>query len=712
VENDDLIKLFNTPLINEAIFLASPDLYRSVRKWILGNVNDVKKVNSIKISLLKYIIRMSFRATPFGLFSALSIAEISHHPTRIEFDKTTNFIRHNRLNPEILSEISKNLMKQKGVIKKCKFFNNTSLYSYKNKLRYYESLQNKGSINYEINEIDNNEYLKAILNYCEKGQVKNDIVGLLILKGIPKDEAVEYVEELIKNEVLISEINLIFEGDTLSYFINFCKINNVGKEFSKDLILVQKILNNITIEVHDLRINQEKYDKIKRILKRLDIKDNYKYLVTTDTFHSKKSSSINISQIENIKNLLAQLYLISDNWKNEELLEISENIIRFSENEEINITKLFDPSFDIQTDDTTEYLNHSLLEGIDLTGNKKEGDFKTINITPFESQIIRKIKLNRSDNLNLKDIDFVIKRNRTYRLPDTFSVFTNIVRENNIIKVVFNNSGGSSAANIIGRFDYFKPFQELIESIVQKEDDLNKEKILAEFLHFPSEERLAYIVTKFESIREYKIPYLCSLQPTKENILNINDLYISVDIQTGYIKLRSKTYNKEVVPMMTHTHNTNHKTSLSIYKFFGNLRMQNRKYGLGVNLDNLLDIFGYIPRIEYKNIIIQKATWLVPKKEFLEIIGKKYEEDSIELKNEVADFRRKYSLPEFIVLVKFDNKIPINLKNTTSFLLLLSTIKNDEEIVFEEFFDSFPFDDGENEYSNEVIIHFYKNGEE
>ncbi len=64
------------PIIQEAILVASPDLYRA-----LSHYEDTvsKKAMLAQASALRYVIRMASRPTPYGLFAGVGLARIGEH---------------------------------------------------------------------------------------------------------------------------------------------------------------------------------------------------------------------------------------------------------------------------------------------------------------------------------------------------------------------------------------------------------------------------------------------------------------------------------------------------------------------------------------------------------------------------------------------------------------------------------------------------------
>lgn len=67
-----LRELLQDHAIREAITLASPDLASRTRLWMEGRLESGAALR-VEQALLRYLIRMSSRSTPFGLFAGVSI---------------------------------------------------------------------------------------------------------------------------------------------------------------------------------------------------------------------------------------------------------------------------------------------------------------------------------------------------------------------------------------------------------------------------------------------------------------------------------------------------------------------------------------------------------------------------------------------------------------------------------------------------------------
>ncbi|MGL5627145.1 MAG: lantibiotic dehydratase [Candidatus Rhabdochlamydia sp.] len=158
--NQVLCEYFSDPLVQEAVLLASPSLYFSLQK-------DRQENNSISekkfFSLLRYLIRMSTRSTPFGLCSAVSFGVIGQE-TQIFFDAN----KRNKLarpNMQWLYEVIHTLESDMQILQNCKIKANSPIVCYANRLFL---LCGKDWEKVSYNEKSGSPKQVVILNYSYK----------------------------------------------------------------------------------------------------------------------------------------------------------------------------------------------------------------------------------------------------------------------------------------------------------------------------------------------------------------------------------------------------------------------------------------------------------------------------------------------------------------------------------------------------------------
>ncbi len=189
--NQQIKKKFKNIIVQEAIFLASPSLYKEALKW----ANENKDNEKLKYSLLKYIARMSSRCTPFGLFAGCVLGNFGKN-TSIELAHPFENKRHTRLDMNYLVALSQDLIKKKEIREQLLFYPNSSIYRAGNKLRYVEYKYINNKRQHHIIAVDDSCYLQTILNMATKGAYLKDLVIELVDNEITSKEAREFIEEL------------------------------------------------------------------------------------------------------------------------------------------------------------------------------------------------------------------------------------------------------------------------------------------------------------------------------------------------------------------------------------------------------------------------------------------------------------------------------------------------------------------------------------
>ena len=291
-------------------------------------------------------------------------------------------------------------------------------------------------------------------------------------------------------------------------------------------------------------------------------------------------------------------------------------------------------------------------------------------------------------------------------LPDTISTIIEIITIDEKEKIRFSGIGGSSAANLLGRFCHGDiKIHQYVNEIIAIENEINKAVILAEIVHLP-ESRVGNILTR-PSFRTYEIPYLGNSTLNEEFQISLDDLYIS--IKNERLLLRSKKLNCQIIPRLTNAHNYA-QNSLPIYHFLCDLQLDGKNQGMAFNLGTLSNTYDFIPRIEYEDIILKEATWNI-EKTHIENLLKNKNNDS-ELLKEIEKFRKLKKIPQLIVLSENDNELLINFDNLTSVKMLLNMVSKKNNFTLKEFLHSQKSniqDTNKEYYSNEVILSFYNN---
>jgi hypothetical protein len=706
--NESAIKdKFSNNLIQEAIFLSSPALYFSLKNWLEGNLNEPKKVEKLKNSLTKYLTRMSSRCTPFGLYAGYSIGTFSEE-NNISISNYNEHTRYTKLDMFYLISLINDLTNDPRVRDNIRFYSNSTLYHINNELRYIEYKYFGLKRSHKIVSVEKTDALDFVLAFSKNGKMLSEIANELINKftDVDYNDAFDFITEMAKNQLLISELEPLLIGD--DYFSQLqqiiVKIDGIDD--------IKFILKNIANKIENLDTKIENqitdYTNIHELLRGFKATFDPKYLFQTDLKIATKENTLNKNIIKEIREGIMILNHITPSYQKYSLLNFKKQFTEKFGESQIPLSIALDSEFgilytesrfhNISPDDS--FINHIIL-------NKQtaSSDVRLNNIDIYlHEKIIEAYRKNEYKIIIDKD-KLPLKNDNWNDLPETMSFITEVIFTDEKQKIVLTGGGGSTAANLIGRFTIAdEEIRHYAEQITSVDKNFNKDVILAEIAHL-SEARVGNITSR-SNLYEYEIPYLAKSAKKTENQIPISDLAVSVS-NAGEIILHSISKNKKVIPRLTNAHNYSFNNT-PIYGFLCDLQLAEKRKGIRLDIANISKLYKFIPRIEYKSIIFGKATWNFNKEDLIPLIKAK---DYSNIQEIIKNIRKEWKIPRYINIIEADNELLIDFKNKRSIYVMLDVISKKEKITFEEFL----FHEknqivkrNEDRFTNQVIISIYK----
>ena len=687
-DDENIEKYLTSIIFREAIYLASLSLY---------NETKTKINQKLKVSLLKYYNRASTRYTPFGFFAGVSLGN---------FDKENHFpklfsenerLRDTKLDMHFLVELSKHLNSIPHIKNNILYFPNNSIYKIGNKIRFIEYESKEGKRDYIISSAPLSEELEQILLASKEGITIDELSSALTNEEISLEEAREFIDELIENQVLVSELEPNVAGnDFLDSIILILERIVANKE--RDLLVA------IKNKIQQLDLNfgnpENMYDEIEELINILNLEYDKKYLFQTDLYYDSKIK-LSYEWKKQLKKGISFLNKITAPYKETTLEKFKEAFYERFENEEVSLSYALDSEIGIG------YLQnipakgvHPYLEDIVLPSSKqkRELQFKLNPIHLILNQRLQKSYWNNDYVIKLSEDDFNDFEENWNDLSDTLSLIGEIVSDNQQEKLYINNISGN-AGRLLGRFCSEKStIKDFVIQISDKEQELNPEKILAEIIHLP-ESRIGNVIRR-PQLRSYEIPYLANSALKKENQISVDDLYLS--IKNGKLFLRSKKHNKEVIPHLTNAHNYSNN-SLPIYHFLCDYSKQKIRTSLFFDWGGLSKIYDFLPRVEYENIILSKAQWKINSEQIKIFNSIILSENMEHLFQKIEEWRKLKQIPQWIQWVQGDNTLAVNLQNFDLVQMFFSSVKNEKEIIIEEFLIN-----DKSDYVHQFVFSLYK----
>lgn len=699
LNEESIESLFSQANIQEAIYLASPDLYDKLKIFPLLENKEKERVRN---AFVRYINRMSTRCTPFGLFAGCSMGTFGENTNLIVSKK---IIRHTRLDMNYLCSLSQYISNAPETRSKLKYFPNNTLYIIGNEYRYIEYNYLTDKRIHRISSVKKTSYLDQILKISQEKASIEELCSYLTSDYIQKEDALNYIYDLIQSQILISELDPTVTGEELLTSIisilNNIDINNI---FINSLKSIQNIMQQIDVSGYN-SIN--KYEEIENLVKKIGAPYNKKYLLQVDINNVFVKNIIPLSIRKEIESTVAFLNKIIPARKNDDLLRFQEQFSeRFGEKEVLLMVAL-DPEIGIGypiengNKDLSKLFDNFYLPKI-LT------PLQNINYGIIQSVLLKKMseQNNLLSEIEIKDEDFKDIIESQINLPDTFSVLFEIISDDESgFLIRLKSIGNNSAANLLARFAYTdKKIEDFVNEIAQKEQTLKSDVILAEIAHLP-DSRIGNVLYR-PHFREYEIVYLANSSKPKDNVIYASDLFLSV--KHGKLFLRSNRLNRGIVPHFTTAHNYSLST-IPIHRFLCDMQYQNQRESLTFDIGFLKSELCYIPRIRYKNTILSPAIWNIKVDDMKYLISMKDDEDFL---NHITAWRENKKIPTYSLLSDSDNELFIDWNNVVSLHSFLSVVKNRVSFRLIEFLHdkkkAVIKDGNGNCYLNEFIVSFLK----
>ena len=534
----------------------------------------------------------------------------------------------------------------------------------------------------------------------------SDLSSSLLMYDITTKEASDFINELVGSQLIISELEPSVSGP--EFFNQICSVLKKLKGTEKIISILNKVNNEILDLDNTIGNNKQKYIEISELLKELQTDFDIKYLFQTDMVIDTEINTLDKEIISDLKKGLAFLSRLNIDSNETPLKKFKEAFSERYEDKEVKLSTALDVELGIG------YLQNNgkgdispLIDNLVFTPNNSKKGTREIKWSPIYNEFQKRLKQAAKDDayiISFTDEDFKEFEVDLENFPDTISTMIEVIKENKTLKIRFNGGGGSSSANLLGRFCHS---DELLNAytneMINIEAKINKDKILAEIVHLP-ESRVGNILMR-PDFRSYEIPYLAKSIKAEERKLSLDDLMISKK-NNGEILLRSMKHNKEVLPRLTTAHNYS-SNSLPIYHFLADMQTQGVKSSLGIYLGPFAEEYEFVPRIEYNRLILRDATWNLNSKHIKPLLKEMSNDDS--LIKSVNIFREKLRIPEFVMLTDGDNELLVNFKNITSTKMFLSAVKNRSRIKLTEFLfnDNGIVNSKDGAFTNQVIVSFY-----
>lgn len=706
-----LSQMLDRPDVREALFVASPDLEHDFDIW--RSEPNSKRGRRIERALVRYFFRMTARATPFGLLAGCSLG-LPGDETKLVVAKRDTYKRRTRLDMGYLATLSEAIRNDPNLRYQFSYKPNSSIYPAAGYIRYIETKSNQFVVSHNLVGVEQADHLALVLELAETGAYPQDLASALVekIEDTTLEEAKEYVEALIDNQVLVCDLEpAVIGGEVICDLVGQLKQVTGGIKIANCLERVTTELESI--DAQGLGVSPGAYRKIAATLEELPAKVDIQRLFQVDIFGRSTEATLGSELLEELHRGIQIMHRLSKPFDSG-LKRFREAFVERYQSREVPLLEALDDELGIGFGIGGSNESSPLLQGLVLApaaGVTFQRD------APHERLLQKFLDAHQNSAveivLNENDLAALASRNPT-PLPDAVAVQAEVtarsahaLTEGNF-RVELKRVGGPSGVNMFGRFCHLdEGILSHVKRHLHEEEEGAPDVIFAEVVHLPSG-RLGNVICR-PTMRDYEIVYLGRSTESSRQI-PVSDLKVSVSGER--IVLRSSKLGREVLPRLTNAHNFRQSGSLPVYQFLCTLQQQGTTSLPGWDW-GALGKMPFLPRVVCGRLVLSRARWNLSAADLSSLLQSTSEESFQGLLN----LREKLGFPRFVTLATLDtdSELVIDTENILSVESFIELIRKQEQgsVSLVEVLSNGP--DGlcahgpEGDFTHEIIVPFIKN---
>lgn len=681
----------------EAVFVACPDLVGWLERWRAEP--ETKRGRNTERALVRYFTRMTGRPVPFGLFAGLSVGLVADS-TSLDIEAHTKFRRRTRLDADYLLNLAEEIAAAPALKKALFYRPNSSLYRAGGRLRYFESRRDARGRAYQLVAVEETQALAEILQLAAEGARAPELAAALVDDEISSDEADEYINLLIDNQILVPDLPVSITGrDPLGSLIASLR----GHEEARTLTRARTELKRIDREGPG--VSPCRYERLTETLGRLPLPVDPSRLFHVELLKPASRATLGGPVLEEIKRGVEMLHRVCPNLEPEALTRFRDAFGERYEEAEVPLAEALDEESGVGFGDAAE--PSPLAANADAPNETQRWDARQAFLL---QKLCRALERDEQEIvLDEGDVEKLSEKS-PLPLPDSFAVIAKVAAasqaalEGGDFRVLVEGLSGPSGATLLGRFCHAdEQLRRHVARHLRAEQAARPGVVFAEIVHVP-EGRAGNVVTR-PALRGFEIPYLGRASVPLRRQIPISDLTLCV--RDGRVRLRSRRLGREVVPRLTSAHDFNVR-SPGLYRFLCALQYQ----GVAGELTwswGALSTAPFLPRIVCGKVVLSPSRWHVTGEELRELDCR----GAAARFRAVQVWRARRRLPQVVALSDSESSLPVDFDNALSVESFALLVRGRERATLVELFPA-PHETAahspEGAFLHQLIVPFTKSG--
>ena len=683
----ELKKIWQNPLVKEAFFLASPNFYQQLTKWENGDLK-ADRAEKLQLTFLRYFSRMTTRSTPFGLFAGYTLINWKK-TTDIVLQKPSATKRSTHVNFQHLYHLKTLLLKDAAVLRQVTFIPNTTFYKFGNQYRFLILSPKENTYQLSVFSVTQSEHLNEILAHCQQPISFNQLLDFLLAKDYEQEEASNFLELLIQNKILVSEL----EPSTLGVdYLKSLHQKLIALDPQNFQTSTQNIIQHIDhlqqqldhFDQQNIGLAIEQYQHLLSQIEAIDKTINRKTIFRVNIKKEKVTGQLSYQTAASIRRGIRVLNKLRPPLIEDNISRFAQRFAARYDQEEVPLLEVFDADIGL------DYLNDRQIKdqsplidafpNIQTFSNRQQ--YQWNETQRFLLKKLLEAKSKAAYEIELGEEELKSFSEDWQRFPDSIiangSILTEAIGEKKGEKIFLKMAGGPSAINVFSRYSlYDEELANQLKDIARLEAAIRPAGILAEVDHLPQFIEGGNVLQRTD-LRNFEIPFMTVSHKPDTLQIGLDDILISC--QNGQIILRSKKRNKRIFPKISSTFNFAIDPH-PIFQFIGDLQNQGQLGGLTFTWGKIHQAHQFLPRVNYQNLILSRATWFF-EAEDLRALWSNGSVDQEQLKR----WRKQWKIPRYILLQeRGDNELFVDLEDAHFLSIFKDWSQSSTKIILKEF---------------------------
>lgn len=674
---DSLVQLSKDPVIREAIAIGSLSLLSELEHLENEDIK-VKKREQILSSLFRYLIRMSTRPTPYGLFSGVACGE---------WDKQTEMIlcspeEHRawaRPDMEWISKLIQGIEQDTHLVFQLKVKTNPIAYESGSRVKLpfiTMDVQDDKVVDQKQGfSIKGSSFLQEIFQLAVEPIPFEALVQKIIERNphYPEDHVRGFLFQLLKREFLLSELRPpLVDHSPFQHVLD--KLSQLQGAESLHQHLSEVKTGVAAYNSEQIGVGESRYVSLVEQMKNIEAT---KHPLQVDLKLETQCAVLNYAvkhEVEQVADFIGKLSASKSTFPHLKAYR-SEFIEKYGMNREVSLLKLLDEDLGLGAPASYQWPKSSKREYTDQA--KQNPNDKLLAEWAIQAIANQSYEVHLDEH---KLSQLIWEEEKLEKQPPSFDLLFSIhapsaaaIDQGDFRLVVGATPGSGRAGQVFGRFLHLfeQRVTEKFTEIHEYEKELNPDLLFAEVVYLPFANRNANVVLT-KKIRPYEITMGTNYSDSADSHISLQDLVIGCTNDYFYIK--SKSLNKEIIP--TFSHMLNYMNTPNLYRFLYEISLERDKTMVPFHWGSF-EQMPIKPRLRIGKTILAPASWKLN----IQTLAAETKES---WKKEFACWSKTYKVPQYVYLTQGDNRLLLDLEEPYHLQELYRTLSVSKEVVLTE----------------------------